>query len=117
MALSIASTNATAHRIRYGVGGTGGAATLNRAQADVVSDCAEGPLKQLLSSITTDAAWTALNNDPRITLIATPRGQVADADLGVTFIISSGRRLGFGTTAGVSGEYSVDVVFNHSLVV
>ena len=64
MAVTLTKTGATPYAIRYDVvSGTGGTAT--KTQAALVAELAAGPLKALLEAISTDAAWTALNNDLR----------------------------------------------------
>lgn len=63
MAVVTTKIGATPNRIRYrSVGfGTG---TLTRAQ--LIADCAAGPLKKFFESITEDAVWTDLQDDMRL---------------------------------------------------
>lgn len=93
--------------IRYQLDGAAGAVT--KTQAQLVADLDEGPLKALLSRITTDAAWTALNNDVRFVFHITSFLSVNPDNVTVTWA-GAPRTLSF--TFGQTGNaYRVDTRF------
>lgn len=98
----------TPYIIRYQLDGVAGAAV--KTQAQLLSDLAAGALKELLGRITTDAAWSNLNNDPRFVLDAIAFLSVANDLPVMTWSTAGGRNLtcSFGQTGNA---YRVNVRF------
>ena len=105
------------HRIRYSLASDGaGAGTQIRTRAQIIADCANGPLKALLQKILEGSAeWSGLgSSDTRVSILSTvvTAGGSGFAQYLVNLSPSS---ISFTVTAATT-QAVFEILFNHSLV-
>ncbi len=114
MAVVTTKIGATPNRVRYrSVGfGTG---TLTRA--DLIDDCAAGPLKKFFERVVADAVWTDLQDDMRLSS-SFVQELVAAADEFFILNFTGNPQVVNPGMGGSDGSYTVrwEFQFNHSLV-
>lgn len=108
MASSITKVAASQNVVMYYFANVGGADSSARTQAQMISDCAAGPLKAFLQSLTT-AQFNELGFDPRI--LVTIRLSGAVGPVRADFTAGS-----FACAAVDDADSYVTVEFRHSLI-
>lgn len=118
MAVALAKLGGDQGALRYRATGTGGTGTVTQAQ--LVSDCEAGPLRQFLDGISVDADWQALiTTNMGVTVVGIQ--ELASSD-DTDRILASFDTAGAGNrqlSVGMGGgnmQARIEIRFHHSLV-
>lgn len=105
---ALTKLGSTPNSVRYQLDGNSGG--VSKTQAQLLADLDAGPLKEILTRISTNAAWTALTNDLRFIVYGRTIQTVAADDWTVVWSTGGGRNLAFGF--GQTGNaYVIDLRF------
>ena len=75
MPMSILDTITSPYSVKYWVAAND-TGTQSRTQAQMIADCAQGPLRSLLGRLTA-SQFTNLDVDTRVRIVVTPKGNAA----------------------------------------
>ena len=122
MAATLTLTAATSYGLKYAFAydGTGGAGsgTASKTQAQLIADLAAAlspsPLRDLLQSITTDAAWNALPTGPKLSLYMQMRSQLRLLIANIETTLG-GRVLTVSATDGQATFANIEIRFHHTI--